>query len=178
MTEELDGRCHVYPSRPAPAACSVCSGSGFGRSVCGVVVAAPEGPEVVTGLALQKSVIRAALASSGTMLLLSLGVADYIEASNGLGYLLPFLMGLAVGSASRHISLPVRGVVPLLVAAVYAAVGVGYAFMINKQPYGDVGDWLPPLLAALAGVPASILVDPIAPPPGVEPRPRKRRARP
>jgi len=53
--------------------------------------------------------------------------------------------------------------VVLAVAAVYAAVSAVLAFRVAATPLGGVGQWLPPVAAAVAGVALWPLIDPRPP---------------
>lgn len=85
-----------------------------------------------------------------------------------LSLVVPALVGAACAwgatrGAVRWAGVVVPTAVVLAVAAVYAAVSAVLAFRVAATPLGGVGQWLPPVAAAVAGVALWPLIDPRPP---------------
>lgn len=106
---------------------------------------------------------RSALLSSGVGTAGAAVAQEYVGAAL-LSLLVPALVGAGCAWASTRGAARGAGRVPVVVtlgiAMTYAGAGAGLALRLAAPGYGPPGQWLPPVLAAVAGVCVWPLLDP------------------
>lgn len=171
--------CELFPSRPSRPGCARCVG-GDPAAACAYTATTQDAVSRgrkrrrrPTGLEL---VVRAALAATAVMVVGGHVGADYVGADHGFSLFIPLITGVLCGwAASRAVGVT-RAWSVRVIAAAYAAASSPLMFRVNGEAFGDVGRWLPPILAAAAG--ALFLGTYIDPRPRDEPakgRPVRRR---
>ena len=157
-------RCGVHPVRRAVDRCPVCdrprcaadaaAAPGGGCPSCLGVRPGDEAP-AKRSVPLVEACVRAALAAQAVALLGGVVAAEYVDAQL-FAYLTPFVVGVLTGAAAQSASGGVRtGPVASrvrVVAAVYAVLGVGLGFALERSKDALDPSTLLPYLAAVAGV--------------------------
>lgn len=156
-------RCAVHPVRPAVDRCPVCT-----RARCAADAArhaeagcdacggrrGRHAPAVPAPPVLER-LVRGALGATGAALLGGVVAAQYVGAEL-FGYLAPFVVGVLTAAAAQSAAGGVRtGPVASrlrVVAAVYAVLGVGLGFALERSEDALAGGTLVPYACALAGV--------------------------
>jgi hypothetical protein len=95
--------------------------------------------------------VRGLLVATPVLALGGLIEGDYVGAAKGMGLLLPALVGLACTAAMSRAAAPERGPLVTLLGAGLGALAALLGFWSAQEPYGGVGDWLPPVLAGVVG---------------------------
>lgn len=156
-------RCGVHPVRRAVDRCPVCArprcaadaaaAPGGGCPACvGLPPGAGSSAAEVPAL---ESVVRAALGAMAVALLGGVVAAEYVDAQL-FAYLTPFVVGVLTGAAAQSASGGARTGRSLTrvraVALVYAVLGVGLGFALERSKDALDSATLLPYLAAVAGV--------------------------
>jgi uncharacterized protein (DUF983 family) len=156
------GRCAAHPGRPAHDVCPTCgrprcSADAHDRGDRCAVCGAPEqrlrpAPFVVVATAVVGAVLAVVGAAVGQ---------EYVGA-HLFSWIFPGLVGVVIAALALTVAGPVHpGLRHLvgLVSAGYAAISALLDFRFTHEPYGPVGRWLPPLVAAVvaAAVAAELL---------------------
>lgn len=157
-------RCGVHPVRRAVDRCPVCArprcaadaerAPGGGCPGCEGV---PPGAEAASRRPVPplEKLVRAALAAQAVALLGGVVAAEYVDAQL-FAYLTPFVVGVLTGAAAQSASGGARTGTDAqrvrVLAVVYAVLGVGYGFALERSKDVLEGSTLLPYLAAVAGV--------------------------
>jgi hypothetical protein len=156
-------RCGVHPVRRAVDRCPVCArprcaadaqdAPGGGCPACQGVP--PGAGAVVRQVPALESVVRAALAATAVALLGGVVAAEYVDAQL-FAYLTPFVVGVLTAAAAQTAAGGARTGTAAMrvraVAIVYALLGVGLGFALERSKDALEASTLLPYLAATAGV--------------------------